>query len=68
MIDPDRRADAANEIVIEAWRMAKHVGRNAAERAEIYNREMERLEHYGAYAIRHHSLRRPYSQVAFTEV
>jgi hypothetical protein len=49
----DRWCKGANDIVIEAWRYARRLGRTAAERI-AFNLEMERLERRGASAVRAH--------------
>jgi hypothetical protein len=60
-------AQAANEIVIEAWRYARHLGRTPAERIAIYNAEIQRLMHAGANAARQYARKRPFSHVGFAE-
>jgi hypothetical protein len=54
----DRWCKGANDIVIDAWRYARCLGRTAAERIEVFNVEMERLERRGAGAVRAHANRR----------
>jgi hypothetical protein len=51
----DRWCRSANDIVIDAWRYARYLGRTPAERIAVFNVEMERLERRGADAIRSHA-------------
>ena len=54
----DRWCRSANDIVIDAWRYARYLGRTPAERIAVFNVEMERLERHGARALRAHAKRR----------
>ena len=60
----ERRAQAANDIVVEAWRYARHLGRTPAERI-ANNAEIERLMYAGANAVRRYARKR---RVAFAEI
>jgi hypothetical protein len=60
-----RWAQAANDIVIEAWRYARHLGRTPAERIAIYNAEIQRLMRRGANAVRQYARKR---RVALVEI
>jgi hypothetical protein len=51
----DRWCKSANDIVIDAWRYARHLDRTTAERFAVFNVEMERLERRGADGIRSHA-------------
>ena len=44
-------AQAANDIVIEAWRYARQLGRTPAERIAIYNAEIQPLMHASANVV-----------------
>ena len=48
----DRRCKGANDIVIDAWRYARYLGRTTAERTAVFNVEMQWLERRGADAVR----------------
>jgi hypothetical protein len=53
-----RWCKGANDIVIDAWRYARHLGRTTAERIALFNVEMEQLERHGVSALRAHAKRR----------
>ena len=48
----ERWCKSANDIVVDAWRYARRLGRTAAERVAVFNVEMERLERHGASPLR----------------
>jgi len=54
----ERWCKSANDIVVDAWRYARRLGRTAAERVAVFNVEMERLERHGAGALRARANRR----------
>lgn len=62
-----RWEQAANDIVIETWRYARHLGRTPAERIAIYNTEIQQLMHASANAVRQYARKRPFNRVAFAE-
>ena len=58
---------AANDIVIGAWRYARHLGCTSAERIAVFNVEMERLLRCGANAIHADAKTQLYCRENFTE-
>jgi hypothetical protein len=48
----DRCCKDANDIVIDVWRYARHLGFTTAERIGVFIVEMERRERRGADAVR----------------
>jgi hypothetical protein len=58
---------AANDIVIGAWRYARHLGCTSAERIAVFNVEMERLLRCSANAIHSDAETRLYCRENFTE-
>ena len=54
---------AANDLVLDAWRYARRLGRTSPERIALFNTEMQLIERRCADAIRSYAKTRGHSRV-----